>query len=45
VIDGQPVRSNQLLYKAILLNTLILMQDSQNPAAMQRVEMQLKETF
>lgn len=46
VVDEQPVRQNQFLYKAILINTIILMQAApQDPSAQQRVEMQLKNCF
>lgn len=44
--DEQPVRSNQFLYKAILINTIILMsQDIIDPSTSQRIEMQLKQTL
>lgn len=45
-IDGIPVRSNQFLYKAILINTIILMQAAPSePSAQVRVENQLKNVF
>lgn len=46
VINGVPVRQNQFLYKAILINTILLMQAApQDPQAQVRVEMQLKNCF
>lgn len=46
VVDDKPIRQNQFLYKSILINTIILMQAApQDPQAIHRVEMQLKNTF
>lgn len=46
VVDDKPIRQNQFLYKSILINTIILMQAApQEPQAIHRVEMQLKNTF
>jgi len=42
--EGEPVRSNQFLYKAILIDTMMLMQ-SPSPMAQQRVQMQLSQTL
>jgi hypothetical protein len=44
VHDKEPVRSNQFLYKAILINTIILMQMPEVNAQM-RVRAQLEQTL
>jgi hypothetical protein len=40
VHEGEPVRANQFLYKAILLDTIMMMNSGSETAAV-RIEMQL----
>lgn len=44
--EGEPVRANQFMYKAILLDTtMMMMQLATNEQVAIRIEMQLSQTF